>query len=429
MKSVTSRKMYLYLFWVILFIIQNRLQQWFNPFQYLDEIFALLIVPGVLFWIIKKKEKIIWTKEKILFLILLLVFVLSGWAGYFVYHYQPFANAVKDAYVNLKFFMAVGASFLMFANEELDFEQLKKKIWPVMNAIVIFLFVLCLVDLCFGIFSTETRAGMRAVKLFYSAYTFLVGECVFLSAIYLWFFDLKQRKIVPPLVMLSFVMLSTRRAKAMGAVACILLVYLLVFYKRKKLSKKVKAFTGVVLVIAVLAGLLQLVSYYIMMGVESARAVLTLGAPFIAKDHFPFGTGWGAYGSAFSAEPYSPVYTRYGMDKVWGLSPSYHEFVSDTFWPMVLGECGIFGFAAFIGVLILFVKKVITLKTNRNAFASALIPLLYLLISSSSESAFANPIAVPLAFWIGFLFAEQKVMESKKGRACCEIEAETKNCI
>ena len=117
------------------------------------------------------------------------------------------------------------------------------------------------------------------------------------------------------------------------------------------------------------------------------------------------------------------------MDKVWGLSPSYHEFVSDTFWPMVLGECGIFGFAAFIGVLILFVKKVITLKTNRSAFASALIPLLYLLISSSSESAFANPIAVPLAFWIGFLFAEQKVMESKKGRACCEIEAETKNCI
>ena len=142
MKSVTSRKVYLYLFWVILFIIQNRLQQWFDPFQYLDEIFALLIVPGVLFWIIKKKEKIIWTKEKILFLVLLLVFVLSGWAGYFVYHYQPFANAVKDAYVNLKFFMAVGASFLMFANEKLDFEQLKKKIWPVMNAIVIFLFVL-----------------------------------------------------------------------------------------------------------------------------------------------------------------------------------------------------------------------------------------------------------------------------------------------
>ena len=58
MKSVTSRKVYLYLFWVILFIIQNRLQQWFDPFQYLDEIFALLIVPGVLFWIIKKKEKI-----------------------------------------------------------------------------------------------------------------------------------------------------------------------------------------------------------------------------------------------------------------------------------------------------------------------------------------------------------------------------------
>lgn len=424
MKSITSRKICLFLFLVILFLIQNRLQQWSGVFQYLDELFALLFIPVFLYWMIKKKEKIQWTKSKKLFFLLLMIFWMSGWSGYFVYHYQPLSNTIKDAYVNLKFFMAMGASFLLFADQKMDFEQLKKKVWPILNAIVIVLFVLCLIDLLFGVFSTETRYGMRAIKLFYSAYTILVGECVFLSAIFLWFFGQKRKKIIPPLVMLAFIMLSTRRVKSVGAVACILLVCLLVFYKGKKLSKKVKVFSACVIIIALFAGVFQVVSYYIMMGTESARAVLTIGAPFIAKDHFPFGTGWGTYGSAFSVDPYSPVYGMYQMDGVWGISPGYHEFVSDTFWPMILGECGIFGFLAFIGVCVLFVKKVCTLKVNKSAFASALIPFLYLMISSSSESAFANPIAVSLAFWVGFLFAEQRVEETKDRGIGCEVKSE-----
>ncbi|MSS01082.1 hypothetical protein [Floccifex porci] len=423
MKSVISRKTYIFIFFVILFLAQNRLQQWAGVFQYLDELFALLIIPALLYWIIKKKEKVTWTKQQICFFALLAIFWLSGWGGYVIYHYQPLSNAAKDAYVNLKFFLAAGASFLIFADKELNFEQLKKKLWPVLNGIVVILFVFCLADLCFGIFSKETRYGMRAIKLFYSAYTILVGECVFLSAIYLWFFEQKRKKIIPPLVMLAFIMLSTRRIKSVGAVACILMVYLLVFYKEKKLSKKVKIFTGCVLLIALFAGVYQVISYYIMMGTESARAVLTIGAPFIAKDHFPFGSGWGTYGSAFSADPYSPVYGMYQMDGVWGISPEYHEFVSDTFWPMILGECGIFGLLAFIGVCALIVKKVFILKSSKSAFASSLIPLLYLLISSSSESAFANPIAVPFAFWMGFLFAEQYVKESKDRGLDCEIKS------
>ena len=424
MTSVTSRKMYLFLFWTVLFLLQDRLQRWCTPVQYADELFALLIIPLFLFAVLQKKKRFVWTRKRVLFLVLLTVFWIFGWAGYFRYHYQPFANAAKDAYINLKFFMAVGASFLMFDDALLDFDQFKRRIWPVLNTITVILFVLCLADLFFGIFPVEpelaqSRGGIRSIKLFYSAYTFLVGQCVFLSAIYLWFFEQKKKQIIVPLAMLAFVMLSTQRVKAVGAIACILMIYLCVFYKRQKINKKVKILAGCVLGVAVLTGLYQLVSYYYLMGFESARAVLAIGAPFIAADHFPFGTGWATYGSAFSVEPYSPVYGMYRMAGIWGMSPDFHEFVSDTFWPMVLGECGYFGFAAFIGALVLFVKKVFTLKGNKSAFASALIPLLYLFISSSSESAFVNPIAIPLAFWIGFLFAEQRVRSHRSVN--CEI--------
>lgn len=412
-KTVVSGKIYLFLFCVILFVAQNGLTQKCAAFKYVDELYALFVIPALLLWLFQKRKVFAWTKRNILFISFFSVFWLCGWGGYFRYHYQPFASAVKDSYLNLKFFMAIGTSFLIFADEAIDFDQWKRKIWPVLNGITGILFVLCLLDLCFGIFSSGQRGGMRAVKLFYDAYTVLVGQCVFLSAIYLWFFEKKQKRILIPLGMLSFVMLSTRRVKAMGAVACIVFIYLLVLHGRKKISRNIKIFAGIIFGVAAAAALYQLVSYYYMMGVESARAVLTIGSPFIAKDHFPFGTGWGTYGSASSMDPYSPVYGMYRMAGVWGLSPDFPDFICDTFWPMVLGQCGLFGFAAFIGALVQFIRKILTLKKDRYAYASALIPLLYLFVSSSSESAFVNPIAIPFAFWFGFLFAEDRIKKDR----------------
>lgn len=407
MKSVTVRRTAVFWFWMILFLLQNGIQQKLDVFQYADELFALLVIPLFLLRLAQNRIDLRWTGKRSVFLLLFLIFLLSGWCGFLRYHYQPFLNAVKDSYVNLKFFMAIGTAYLLFEGET-DEGQTKKYIWPLLNGLVVFLFVFCLADLCFGIYSTETRGGLRAVKLFYSAYTFLVGNCVLLSSVCLWFYREKRSRIILPLALLAFTMLSTRRVKAMGAVACVLMIYLLVLYRRQRISKKIKILACGVVAAAAAAGIYQIVSYYYLMGVESARAVLTVAAPFIAADHFPFGTGWGTYGSAFSTVPYSPVYGMYRMSGVWGISPDYPNFVSDTFWPMVLAQCGVFGFLALIGILIMMIREIFLWKQEKSVFASALLPVLYLLISSTSESAFANPIAVPLAFWIGFLFSEQR---------------------
>ena len=396
-------------FWIILFLVQNKLQQWFTPFQYVDELFGLLIVPLAVWRLVQGKLHIVWTEKTVLFAILLAVFWVSGWCGYFCWHYQPFLNTAKDSYVNLKFFLAAGASWLMFIDDTADLEQVRRWLWPLVNVAAVILFVLCVADLCFGIFEGNMRGGLRAVKLFYSAYTFLAGICVFLCAICLWLYEEHRKKIMIPLILLTFVMLSTRRVKAMGAAACLLLIYIFIFRKRQRISRKVKILATVVLAVAGVSGIYQLVSYYILMGMESARAVLTVAAPFIAWDHFPFGTGWGTYGSAFSVEPYSPVYSMYRMEGVWGLSSDYPDFVADTFWPMILAQCGFFGFLAFIGVLILLGRRIWRLKKDKSAFASARLLAGYLLISSTSESAFANPAAVPLAFWLGFLFAQHRI--------------------
>lgn len=407
MKSNTAMKTGVFLAFLGLFLMHDKLQDWFAPFQYFDEAFGLLLFPLALLRLLQKKS-LNWTKRHTMLCVLLGIFWLWGWAGHFLHGYQPLTAAAKDAYVNLKFFLAAGAAFLMFYDEKTDFGRLKDILWPVLSALTVGLFVLCVIDLIFGIFSTEFRGPLRAVKVFYSAYTVLVGHCIFLSAMFLWYFDRKGKKIIPYLLMLSFVVYCTRRVKGIGAIACIVPIYLLILRSQYQISRKVKLFAGIVLALGAAAGAYQLVSYYFVMGTESARAMLTLAAPFVAWDHFPTGSGWATFGSFFSADPYSPVYGMYRMAGIWGLSPSYPAFVADTYWPMILGETGFVGCAAFIGALVVFVRMILVPRERSASYASGILVLLYLLISSTSESALANPIAVPMAFWLGFLLAEYR---------------------
>ena len=412
MKKLTVNKTGVLLLILGLFLMQDKLQEWFTPFQYLDEAFGLLLIPLGVLRFRQKRNLLANNRRTVLFFVLLGIFWLCGWAGWLRYQYQPFISAAKDAYVNLKFFLAAAAAFLMFDDGKTDFAALKDTLWPILTTVTVELFALCLCDLAFGVFSTEFRGPLRAVKLFYSAYTTLVGNCILLCALFLWYYDRKGKGIVPYLLMLSFIMYCTRRVKGIGAIACIVLVYLLVLRRQGPLSKKLKIFVGAVMVFAAAAGVYQLASYYFFMGTGSARAMLSLAAPFVAWDHFPTGSGWATFGSFFSADPYSPVYGMYRMAGIWGLSPNYSAFVADTYWPMILGQTGFFGLAAFISALVIFIRAFLAPESHRCARASGIMVVLYLLISSTSESAFANPIAVPMAFWLGFLLAEYRAIKT-----------------
>lgn len=81
------------------------------------------------------------------------------------------------------------------------------------------------------------------------------------------------------------------------------------------------------------------------------RTALYLGSVAIARDDFPIGAGLGRFGSHMSRVAYSPEYARYGLDRIWGLAPHVPIAVTDTFWPMILGETGILGFT---GVVVFF---------------------------------------------------------------------------
>lgn len=135
-----------------------------------------------------------------------------------------------------------------------------------------------------------------------------------------------------------------------------------------------------------------------------ARVMLYETAFKILKDDFPLGEGFGRYGGFISSKYYSPVYSKYNLDVVYGLERAEdrdgENFISDTYWPMIIGESGALGLVIFILLLIrLFKPLFISTSTVNLEDAKAFGRYLCILgtIGSLARPYFSAP---PVYFWL-----------------------------
>lgn len=78
-----------------------------------------------------------------------------------------------------------------------------------------------------------------------------------------------------------------------------------------------------------------------------ARPETYKAAMIIFKEYFPLGSGLGTFSTNAAAEYYSPLYYKYGLSDVWGLTPENPMFLADTYYPG-LAEYGIVGVFLFL---------------------------------------------------------------------------------
>jgi hypothetical protein len=133
------------------------------------------------------------------------------------------------------------------------------------------------------------------------------------------------------------------------------------------------------------------------------RLALYVGSLAIGRDQFPLGVGLGRYGSQMSRQDYSSVYREYGLDQVTGLQPADSSAVTDTFWPMVLGETGLVGmvaFAVFIGSLFVQLWRSADGVESRRHRAFALGALMLFVESLIGSSSSATYVAPPVAYFV-----------------------------
>jgi hypothetical protein len=185
----------------------------------------------------------------------------------------------------------------------------------------------------------------------------------------------KKLFLVASIVNSIFLVLAWRRKSIAGL---FVMLFVAVLLRDVAGRRRLRAVTALALLLAgagtILAPYLgQVVSYTVREygGFDpfvNARLALHYTSLLIARDHFPFGTGLATFGSHASRIYYSQTYVEYGISHIWGLSPQFSAFITDTFWPMVFGEGGVVTFVAYVAFLSILIRS--AWRVARSSHAS-----------------------------------------------------------
>lgn len=134
-------------------------------------------------------------------------------------------------------------------------------------------------------------------------------------------------------------------------------------------------------------------AYYVEGFQEDAEAMARpatyeTGMTIMFRDYIPFGSGLGSFGTVAAAKEYSPLYYKYHMDEIWGLSPENPMFLADAFYP-TLAEFGIVGLFFFLWF---WKRRLWETKRIQNMvyYRMALMAILALALESTADSSYLS---------------------------------------
>ena len=152
-------------------------------------------------------------------------------------------------------------------------------------------------------------------------------------------------------LLLVFTGMLAPKFKFIGEVVCFIAF---VFFIKQRLNfKSPKTMIYVALVIAIILMLTwtKFDAYYVsgLQNEELARPMTYKTSLRILWDYLPFGSGMGSFACNGAWQHYSPLYFKYNLDGIWGLSPRAGGFVCDAYYPTLaqFGIVGVFFFCWF----------------------------------------------------------------------------------
>lgn len=377
-------------------LIQNTSGAISIAFSYLDEIVTAMFI-GVVF------ERYIrgfrFNKDGVGLVLYILLILGCGFASSAINGSQKLFPIFVDAFTCVKFpicllgimIMGFDKDFFVKRNLELKF-------------IVNIMFVLDFINIFIvKIFQT---AGFRflfpAQKLMFKHPVDMADFLIIIMLILVY--NSSKRKNLTALIQITAMIITTQRFKQMAIMAIIWILY--IYIAKAKLKSK---FPLVILVavVVVLIGGDMLGAYYT--DTTSARFLLTKVSIEIARTYFPLGLGFASYGSSMSEKYYSNVYVQYGLDHTWGLGLHGNtSFISDTFWPTVLGQMGVVGAVIIFCFFFFMLKKSALIYHCKYEFIVSISILSYFLITSLGASSIFGPYAPLLACIYGAMIQKNE---------------------
>ena len=149
-----------------------------------------------------------------------------------------------------------------------------------------------------------------------------------------------------------------------------------------------------------------------------ARPVLFGGMVLVLADHLLLGSGLATY-ATYSSGPdvsYSDLY--YGINLLWGLSPTYGDFIADTFYPELaqFGLLGIFFFGYFCWWI--WRKYRIVMRTHHyQLFGIGVMSFAFLAIDGTAGCAVLQASGSLLMAVMGIVAAQAKAVTKEEAKA------------
>lgn len=147
------------------------------------------------------------------------------------------------------------------------------------------------------------------------------------------------------------VVMSFRRKAIAGVLAGAAMVWVLIPRRRGTLLLVLTAVPLVVILSWDTLAAVAAFTYqdYVVNAHLSPRIIMYQDSAGIALRDFPLGAGFGRYGSHLAEADYSPEYIERGYPSIWGMGiDNEGGFLTDTFWPAILGETGVLGLLGFV---------------------------------------------------------------------------------
>lgn len=423
--SKTHKINYNYVLFVTLFyffLLKDLLEHIFTFLTYTDELLAAMAIP---IFIVRTKERFN-KRQRIGYGPFIALFLLCSFLGSIIYRYQPFVKVVlPDMFLCAKFWLAIYVG--RFAFKKMSFRHYSAKIFKHVKFVswTYFILIICNYIGLIPFEYAEIRYGLPAIKLFYFHPTVMVFNSVFLLAVLI---SIKSyvHGTNKYFFLICLIACTSLRGKAFGAVILFVFIYYVVFVYRKKIN----LYYIVLLVPLIMLAAWNQVYYYFLSTTTqdgSARYQLFAQSFNVANDHFPTGAGFGTFASHLSGKYYSPLYYKYGLSEIWGITEDRWDFVSDTFWPMIIGQAGWLGLLFFvIAIINLFLQIQRLEKRSLALYSSGLVILFYILIDSTGSAAFVTPLSIPLAFWLGVVLSEGEKRQKLHDDRIASEEAEKK---
>ncbi len=396
------QKKYQSIIWSILlgfFVFHGVLEDAVPVLSFFDECIGLLCIPMAVYdyWRNRKGNgrQILSGNRKMEFIFLLL-FLATGFLGNILYRFQPAWIVAVSAVLSTKFFLILLTSGFLQKYMPIDLQE---------NELVVeILSILWFTYYGLTLLFRDTLVMPEAWDI-----------CAKSSLLFALLIFCKHRKVwlyrISFFLMIVMLVLSGKE-KSYGAILAFAVLYYLVVHR--KVQTKLRYILYMAVPVALLAWD-KIYYYYVQGHGQYAKSIMTNTALKIARDYFPIGTGFGTFGSTYAAKYYSPVYHLYGIASNPELGEQTKMYLTDLFWPILLGENGILGALIYCGlILTLFIRIQRVFYYNKTKYLLLIYMLVFMLMTTFSEAGFMQPVVMAYAFVMGILLEEYEEKRKQK---------------